>query len=369
MAVLHLIGLFHTIPSRKYSHCAFTQKQLRFGPMMEDRGYKVIEYSNGESESGVEQVQILTEKELEELRTAKSIKDFVGNDATIGSDLWAMFNARLIERMRARVEDKDIICYPFGDCHPDLRVLFPSCPHVETGIGYPDTFSQFRVFESSAWMHYHYGKEKAVNGRNYNWVVPNYYDLGDWDMKTEKGKYILYFGRIAPTKGLETIMEIGKRLEKLAPHVPRRLIICGQGDPTSYLERCPSIEYKEPIHGRDRSDLLGNAYCVLMPTMFIEPFGGSGVEAQLCGTPLIGINYGAFQETVVDGVTGFRCNTLGDWLRAIERVGDLNRETIASMARKKYSLETCGKLYDQIFKDIIDLGDKGWYSEHSNRIE
>ncbi len=38
---------------------------------------------------------------------------------------------------------------------------------------------------------------------------------------------------------------------------------------------------------------------------------GAGVEAMLCGTPLLGSNYGAFQETIIHGVTGFRCNTLG----------------------------------------------------------
>jgi hypothetical protein len=29
-------------------------------------------------------------------------------------------------------------------------------------------------------MHYHQGKE-GRNGKNYEWVVPNYYDLDDWE--------------------------------------------------------------------------------------------------------------------------------------------------------------------------------------------
>jgi glycosyltransferase involved in cell wall biosynthesis len=47
-----------------------------------------------------------------------------------------------------------------------------------------------------------------------------------------------------------------------------------------------------------------------MPRCYIEPFGGSGVEVLLCGTPLIAVDYGAFTETIIDGVNGFRCHTL-----------------------------------------------------------
>jgi hypothetical protein len=66
--VLHMIGLFHTVPNHKSSHCAFTGKVLRFAKMMKMYGWKVllvpfgvllvlvlekqvIEYSNGISDS------------------------------------------------------------------------------------------------------------------------------------------------------------------------------------------------------------------------------------------------------------------------------------------------------------------------------
>ena len=98
-----------------------------------------------------------------------------------------------------------------------------------------------------------------------------------------------------------------------------------------------------------------------MPTNFTEPFAGSGVEAMLCGTPLIAVDYGAFTETIIDGVTGFRCHTLQDWIDAIHDAGDLDRHVVAAITRSRYSLEACGKKYDKIFKDINNLNRKGWY--------
>jgi SAM-dependent methyltransferase len=81
----------------------------------------------------------------------------------------------------------------------------------------------------------------------------------------------------------------------------------------------------------------------------------------LCGTPLIAVDYGAFTETIIDGVTGFRCHTLQDWIDAIDNAGDLDRRVVAETARSRYSLEACGKKYDKIFKDINNLNRKGWY--------
>jgi glycosyltransferase involved in cell wall biosynthesis len=229
---------------------------------------------------------------------------------------------------------------------------FPLHQHVETGIGYPTLMpNSFRIFESYAWMHYHQGQEKR-QGKNYEWVIPNYFDLAEWEPSYKPGKYLAFLGRICSAKGMDTIKEI-------ANYSPWPIVLHGQGDPTPWKH--PNIEYRGPITGKARSDFLRNARAALMPTNFTEPFAGSGVEAMLCGTPLIAVDYGAFTETIIDGVTGFRCHTLQDWIDAIHNAGNLNRVTVANTARMRYSLETCGKKYDKIFKDINNLNKKGWY--------
>ena len=350
---LHLIGIFHTQAKASFSHCAFTGKALRFPRMMQAEGYEVIEYSNEGSEAGAtEHVPILTIEEFDNLYGSRKQTDFYGDNATIGSEGHQLFEERVIVELRKRLEKGDIICHPFGHAHQILMDKFPNHPHVETGIGYPTLMpNSFRIFESYAWMHYHQGQEKR-QGKNYEWVVPNYFDLNEWEPSYEPGEYLAFLGRICSVKGMDTIKEI-------ASYSPWPIILHGQGDPTPWEH--PNIEYRGPISGTARSEFLRNARAALMPTNFTEPFAGSGVEAMLCGTPLIAVDYGAFTETIVDGVTGFRCHTLQDWIDAIHDVDKLDRRFVADIARSRYRLEARGKKYDKIFRTINNLRRKGWY--------
>jgi glycosyltransferase involved in cell wall biosynthesis len=355
---LHLVGIFHTKATTAYSHCAFTGKALRFPRMMQAQGYEVIEYSNAGSQAGAcEHVEMLSDAEFDALYGARERTAFYGDDACVGSKGHTLFEQRLIPALRKRLEPQDIICHPFGHAHQRLLEEFPSHQHVETGIGYPTLMpNSFRIFESYAWMHYHQGKE-GRNGRNYEWVVPNYFDLDDWEPQYEPGTYLAFLGRICSIKGMDTIRAI-------ADHSPWPIILHGQGDPSAWTH--PNIEYRGPIHGKARSEFLRNARACLMPSVFTEPFAGAGVEAMLCGTPLIAVDYGAFTETIIEGITGYRCHTLQDWIDSIHKAGDLNRKEIACVARQRYSLETCGAKYDRIFRTLADLYGKGWYTLREN---
>lgn len=350
---LHLIGIFHTKAQLEFSHCAFTGKALRFPKMMQAQGYEVYEYANAGSEAGAtKHITMLTESEYDFFYSKRKKTDFYGDDATVGSEAHQLFEKKLIPALKEHLQPQDIICHPFGHAHQALLSEFPTHQHVETGIGYPTLMpNTFRIFESYAWMHHHQGRENR-QGQNYEWVIPNYFDLDDWEPSYEPGKYLAFLGRICSAKGMDTILEIAK-------NSPWPIVIHGQGDPTPWKHR--NIHYGGPISGKARSDFLRNARAALMPTNFTEPFGGSGVEAMLCGTPLIAVDYGAFTETIIDGVTGFRCHTLQDWLDAVDQVGKLDRETVAVVARSRYSLEACGKQYDKIFQDINNLWRGGWY--------
>jgi len=349
---LHLIGIFHTKHQESFSHCAFTGKALRFPEMMQMYGYKVIEYSNEGSESTAdEKVVMLSHKQYESSYGDRKDTDFYGDAAVIGTPGHQAFESKLITALEERLQPQDVICHPFGHAHSILTSKFPNHQHVETGIGYPILMdNSFRIFESYAWMHTHQGKEDR-NGKNYEWVVPNYYDLNDWEPKYETGKYLAFLGRISPIKGLDTIRAI-------ADYSPYPIILHGQGDPSQWSH--PNIHYKGPIHGKQRSKFLRNARAMLAPSDYVEPFCGMVVEAMLCGTPAISVDNGAMTETIQEGM-GFRCHTLQDWLDAINDVGDLDRKYIADTARSKYSLEACGKKYDKIFMQLNDLHRRGWY--------
>ena len=351
---LHLLGLFHTIPSEEFSHCAFTGRVIRFGKMMMPFDYEVIEYANEGSESEAsEHVVILKSEEFRELKELYKTEQ-PHSVANTDSTIYRRFCEVLNEELGRRVRPGDIICHPFGIAHAYLGSLYPNCHHVEIGIGYTQCAFPLRVYETYHWLSWHHGKEQT-EGNAYEWVCPMGHDISQWEPKYTQGDYLLYFGRITEVKGLYTIKEIAK-------HVDMPVILCGEGDPTPFLdEGIPNLSYRPPVTGKDRSELLRNAYAMLCPTRYIEPLCNSGIEAQLCGTPIITSDYGAFHEIMEHSVTGFRCHTLGDYIEAIDYVKYIDREVVASIARDKYNFYTVGSQMNKIFKQVAGLNDKGWY--------
>jgi SAM-dependent methyltransferase len=84
--------------------------------------------------------------------------------------------------------------------------------------------------------------------------------------------------------------------------------------------------------------------------------------------PLISSSYGAFQETVLEGVTGYRCHTLADWVAAIQLSRTLDRRRIAELARSRYSMNVIGKQYDWALRQLSDLSSRGWYSDKTRKF-
>ncbi len=355
-STLHVIGIPHKVHTLENSHCAFSGKALRFSKMMQMQGYKVIEYANEGSDSTADEKVVILKK-TEFNRLVKKSTGQYPQLHDIRNDLYIEFNKKLEKKMKPHVKKGDIVCHTFGVASMGIAQAYPDAFHVETGIGYPDCFSSFRIYESYAWWHYHLGKEQRGGG-NYEFVIPNYYDVSEWESSDITGKYLLYFGRVIPEKGLDTVREISL-------HTNMLVVICGQGEQEyidSLLKDRPNLIYRPPVTGLERSELLRNAYAMLMPTVYVEPFGGAGVEGQLCGTPLIASDYGCFSETVQPGINGFRCKTLQQWMDATEAVKDLDRGIISGLARERYSLETVGQQYDKSFSQILELTGSGWYS-------
>lgn len=375
---LHMISLFHTIPNHDYDHCAFTGKVLRFSKMMKKFGYEIIEYSNGDSISEANvKVQILTKKELIEfVGPPTSLQALTG---IINSPLHKTFHDRLLIKLKKFVKPNDIILHPYGASHKELLKLYPECFHVESGVGYNgQDFGAIRIFDSYTWMHYSLGNHinRDENGNPiiengnpkvgkwanaYTFSVPNYLDVNEWPAKETQGDYFLYVGRIIEEKGLYIVKEVAARLNE-------PIKIAGLGDIEKF--QGPNMNFIGSITGAEnKSDLFKNAKALFVPSQYIEPFGVVIIEAMMSGTPVITSDFGAFAELVEHGKTGFRCRTLADYMAATKAVLNLDRKYIAERARELYTYDAVGKKYDEIFKQIYDLRDKGWYADESHYIK
>ena len=393
---LHILAVPHTITRDEYSHCAFTGKVQRFSPMMRSRGYEVFHYGVETSESGADKdINILTKNEWEKLRfesykklhnelTDEEINNnlndhtkFVGELGNWSTPLYEEFNRRLKIELKENYRDilTDIVCLPFGPAHEDA-IKNENFICVETGIGYPNSYKNFRIFESYSKLHLTLADQED-KCKNYWFVVPNYYNSNEflfnqnpflsqlpdgWDPYPENTHIIGFFGRITDIKGCSIFCEVAKRF----PHI--KFILCGQGDPSKYLIS-ENIEYRAPIAGADRTKYLGSLSALIAPSKFVEPFCGVAVESQLCGTPVITQDFGAMVETVENFKTGLNCHTLGDYCYGVRMVLDnkFDRKYIHDRAVKLYDMYNVAKKYDYVFKSILDInnGNGGWYSENS----
>ena len=95
-------------------------------------------------------------------------------------------------------------------------------------------------------------------------------------------------------------------------------------------------------------EILGDAACLVMPSLWYETFGRVIVEAFAKGTPVVVSRLGAMAELVAEGRTGL-CVEPGDagqWAAAIGRLL-ADHEGLARMrraARREYELRYTGEI-------------------------
>lgn len=319
---------------------------------MKSLGHTVYVYSGDQNEAPCdEHVQCFTEKDRLEA-VAGGHYTMASFDASLPH--WVRFNTTAIVNLSVRLEPHDFICVIGGYSHKAIADAFPNHMTVEFGIGYPGTFAKYKVFESYAWMHTVYGSQvgnpSAADGRFFDAVIPAYIDIAQFPFVEQPDDYYLFMGRLIERKGYQIAVEVCKAMNK-------RLLIAGQGTPPSYGE------YVGVVGAEKRAELFGNAIASFAPTIYVEPFGTVVIESQATGTPAITTDWGAFTETVVNGVSGYRCRTLKEFIEAAESAAYLDRAKVREHAVNNYSLEVVAKKYEKYFQTLLTLWEDGWYAK------
>lgn len=341
----HLVGLPHTQTTAAFSSCAYTQKVVKFADMMTKRGHTVYLYAGDDNSASChEHIPCINEEER-----AKAVGSDFYTSASTDETLpyWKKFNANVVGAIKLRAQPQDFICVSWGKCHKPIADALPHMMTVEYGVGYPGTFSKYRVWESYAWMHYCYGNRAVQRGEYYDAVIPNFFNPEDFPFVIKKLDYFVFMGRLIDDKGAQVAAD-ACRLEGA------KLYIAGNGTPPNYGE------YLGSIGPHQRGLLMSHAKAVFVPTRYIEPFGGVAVEAQMCGTPVITTDWGAFPETVEQGVTGFRCRTQREFRNAMRDVDTLEPLYIRKRALSLYSTDVVARQYEDYFNRLLTLWGKGW---------
>ncbi len=348
--IFHITSLPHTQTTKDYVWCAYTAKVVRFCNMMTSLGHEVYLYGGTENEAKVtEFITVVTDDDRKKWFGDTDWNYTVFDRWDPNSECWDSMNSRAATEIAARKKPGDILGIISGLCQEKISKRLPDMRCVEWGVGYEGILKDwFHVFESYAWMHFVYGRTHINDGRFFDTVIPNSYEEGDFYFQDEKQNYLLFLGRPTARKGLEVISELAKR--------GHEIIMAGQGN----LE-IPGVKHVGLVRGKEKADLIANAKALLAPTFYIEPFGGVVAEAMLSGTPVITTDFGAFTETVRDGIDGFRCHTIGEFDSATEAVKNLDKSAICKYSQK-FLTSNVRYQYETYFKRLQLLDGQGWYS-------
>ncbi|WP_255196804.1 glycosyltransferase [Halorarius litoreus] len=167
------------------------------------------------------------------------------------------------------------------------------------------------------------------------------------------GPLVGYTGRHGFEKNLDAILDV-------APQLDATVVFGGDGPARSRLEtRAADLDADVRFLGFLDREELPTFYSVLDVFAFPSPVETQGLvalEANACGTPVVGVNAGALAETVVHGETGFHFpeGDTGGFRDGIERAlaaGDTLEETC--LARREqisldHAVDTLADVYDAV---------------------
>lgn len=258
--------------------------------------------------------------------------------------------AAVTEGLKKRLEPGDIVHFHHTEHFPYIYKRLRT-----TNIG-----QHVNYIETAHWMNVGAGQRIVYPSRALQRsigrpgrVIPHGIDRSIFsaDGERESGEYLLYAGRITEDKGIHLCATA-------AADSDYELRVAGPLVDEAYAERfLDEVTYLGELEQDALVRQYRGAAGFLYMTQYTEPFGLAVVEAMSCGTPVITTGYGGTGETVVDGETGFICETVPEIRTALSNLADLDRSDRIDRA-KNYSIAAMTDRYITHYERLYARQDK-----------
>src|SRR5947209_7219195 len=99
------------------------------------------------------------------------------------------------------------------------------------------------------------------------------------------------------------------------------------------------------LNDEAKQPFLAGAAALLFPIEWPEPFGLVMIEAMACGTPVIAFRSGSVPEVIDEGITGFIVDDEDAAVRAIGRLGQLDRRRVRAGYEQRFTASRMAEEY------------------------
>jgi glycosyltransferase involved in cell wall biosynthesis len=265
--------------------------------------------------------------------------------------------AVLLETMAKRAREFDVV-----HCHIDWLHLplltrsgvpFLSTFHGRLDIaGLPDVV---RHFPDAPFVSISHNQRLPLPGAN--WLGTVYHGLpsGSLRPRFERGSYLAFLGRLTKEKGPEEAIRISRDAGvplRIAAKVPK-------GERGYFKEQLePKIDGRDvqltgEVNDRTKEQFLAEAAALLFPIDWPEPFGLVMIEAMACGTPVIAYRHGSVPEVIDEGVTGFVVDSEEEAVRAVRRLGEIDRRQVRACFERRFAARRMASEYVALYEDLV----------------
>ncbi len=263
----------------------------------------------------------------------------------------------LVDHVLEHAGEFDVIHFHTGYLHfPVCRCL--SVPHLTTLHGrldLPDLVPVFDRFRDEPLISISNAQRQPLAWANWQTTIYHGLPTDLFSFRRSSDDYLAFLGRISPEKGADRAIEIAKRVGiplKIAAKVDRvdRRYFKRVVEP---LLNDSHVEWLGEISDQQKNDFLGNAYALLFPIDWPEPFGLVMIEAMACGTPVIAYDRGSVPEVMDVGVTGFIVRELDEAAEAVRRVRNLSRARCREVFDKRFTATRMANDYIHVYQRML----------------
>ncbi|MGJ3248558.1 MAG: glycosyltransferase family 4 protein [Elainellaceae cyanobacterium] len=248
-------------------------------------------------------------------------------------------------------------------CHLDYLALpyasLSKTPVVHTlhGIFTPLTEKIFKQHHSQHYISISNSQQRPDLGLNYAATVHNAIAVDQFTYypESEQPPYLAFLGRMSVEKGPHLAIAIAKQTGwhlKMAGKIDFENKGFFEREVLPHVDG-KQIEFLGEADHRVKNELLGGATATLFPITWCEPFGLVMIESMACGTPVIAMALGAAPEVIVDGKTGFICDSLAECVKAVSEVSALDRSASRHHAKTYFGIQRMVDDYEAVYRQVL----------------